>query len=352
MKTRLLAGFAAVVICLVTAIIVGRQAPENFAGRNRNSSLEALCSRAYTGDANAAAQVIAYGTNAIPDLRALLYLRDDYYRKLTWQILPKLPLRARRWVASKVSPPIAEYTRETAAHALGLFGPAARAAIPDLMLALPDKEGRVCVEASSALGRIGKDALPALIIALQDSDAQVRYAAVCALSQIGPEIRNALPGLVQKLEDPVERVRNAAAYTLTTIGMPGTLALIDIAEHGNRDARNAASNVLAASSLSLRMAGSGLSLMAQEESPARRERAIRALGHIRVESSLAVDMALHALEDPSASVRLAAIETLGAMGSRSQSGIPQLARLTTADDEFIRVAARRAIANIAGGTGN
>jgi HEAT repeat protein len=345
MKRRRLVICAATVICLVAVIVVVRKSPGRFASSN-NKSLEILCARAYSGNPQAVAQLAGADTNVIPGLVELLRTRDSFFRKQAWLLLRKLPPPLRRSLAPRFPPPAAEYVRETAAHGLGLLGPLAREAIPDLIRALRDREGRVSVEAAGTLSRIGPAALPALNAALHDHDARVRQAVINALTQMNPETRLALPGLVQKLDDPDERVRSSAAYALTTMGLPGTFALIGVADRGNTDAGNAASNMLASSYLTIRSAESALYLMTQDASPARRLRAVKALARIPAAGDLAVDTAIHLLEDPAEEVRLGAIEALGAMGSRSRSGVPQLVQLTASAPESIRIAARQAIEKI------
>ena len=336
----------AIVLCLLAGSLLIWWLPRLKVGRDRNRTLEALCVAAYSGDANAVERLVGTGTNSIPDLVALLQTRDSFFRIKLWSLWPRFSPQTRRYFAKKYPPPAAEYTRESAAHALGLLGPQARNAIPALIRALRDKEGRVHVEASWALSRIGPEAVPALVVALQDKDARARQAAIGSLSQIGLASRLALPELVQRLEDTDEPVRNSAAYALSTLGLPGVFALIAVTEQGSTNARHAASNILAAPYLSLRNAESELYLMAQEPSPTRRRQAIRALAYIHVAGDLAVHTAIFALQDPALEVRLAAIETLGNLGSRSQGSIPSLTNLMSDPEISIRVAARKALDRI------
>lgn len=345
MKRSRLAVFALIAFGLVAAIFLVRNRGHSLTSGNYKS-LEILCTGAYSGNTTATAQLVGSGTNSIPGLVELLQKHDSFFRNKAWRLLRKLPPRIRLQLATRFPPTAAEYVRESAAHGLGLLGPQAHEAIPDLIRALPDKEGRVSVEAAWALSRVGEAALPALLIALQNQDSRVRHSAINAIIQMNPKSRLALPNLVQLLDDPVEQVRSSAAYALTAMGLPGTFALISVADEGSPHARNAASNVLAGAYLTIRSAESSLYLMTQDTSPIRRERAIKALSRLRGAGDLAVDTATYLLQDAVVEVRVAAIEVLGAMGSRSQPSIPQLLPLASAPEECIRNAARRAIEEI------
>ena len=77
--------------------------------------------------------------------------------------------------------------RWRAARALGLIGPGAAPAVPDLIAGLADPSDRVRREAARALGRIGpgaEAALPALQAARRDSNDTVREAAAGAESRV------------------------------------------------------------------------------------------------------------------------------------------------------------------------
>jgi HEAT repeat protein len=112
-----------------------------------------------------------------------------------------------------------EPTRANAAEALGDLGPAAKAAVPSLMIAMRDEAEAVREQATLALVEIGADksAVPALTGAVQDSDAVVRAAAASALAGIGSGARSALPALIEALRDHDPIVQQAAADALARI---------------------------------------------------------------------------------------------------------------------------------------
>ena len=77
--------------------------------------------------------------------------------------------------------------RTAAASYLGMMGPTAKDAIPDLTIALNDSSKFVRRAAARALGRIGSDAkisLPQLKIAAKDKDPWVAHSAQNAIKKI------------------------------------------------------------------------------------------------------------------------------------------------------------------------
>jgi HEAT repeat protein len=323
-KNRRIIGILAVTVCLLVGITVASRRARQVT-LYRGQSLKAWSIQAYHGNSNAMATLKDLGTNAIPELIHLLKTRDSFLRRQTWAQLPKFPRRLRRTIAQSYPPPQAEAVREAAAHALGRLGLEARAAIPALSRALRDPQGRVRWEAANALSSMGKESMTVLVEALNEKDSKVRQAAAHGLGQIGPEAVAAVPALAKGLEDPDQSVRNSAAYSLTVMGTPGFLALLDAVESGQVLSRGAAMRTLTNSGLPQMKACSEFLQMARDESPARRRRAIEALGAIRVAGSLAVHASLEAsggteqgtaraltgcLKDDSAQIREAAARAL------------------------------------------
>ena len=144
--------------------------------------------------------------------------------------------------------------RVGAANALGHLGPAARGAIPSLLILLPDQDvqvaealSRLCspedqaavvplhaalkespkegprelpLYLTQALGKIGpaaQPAVPTLTDLLKAKDEYVRAAASEALGLIGPKAGSATPALTAALEDQVGGVGVAAALALWRI---------------------------------------------------------------------------------------------------------------------------------------
>jgi hypothetical protein len=133
-----------------------------------------------------------------------------------------------------------ENDKYVAAQVLGECGPAAKAAVPDL---LPMLEGtqyeRNRAAAAKALGQILKDAKPsdeiekvtkALIAVFRDKYPDVQRESVYACGMIGPAAKSCLPHLVAPLEYGIHYSSSDAPYflvrgaTVWTLGRMGPLA--------------------------------------------------------------------------------------------------------------------------------
>ncbi|HEY8506384.1 MAG TPA: HEAT repeat domain-containing protein, partial [Gemmataceae bacterium] len=106
--------------------------------------------------------------------------------------------------------------RQMAASLIGQIGPAARAAIPDLVELLKDRN--TSGTAVTALGRLGPDAVPALLGALESGEGQVRAEAVRALGMLGRDARAAAPHLAKLLLGDDAALREQAVSALGQIG--------------------------------------------------------------------------------------------------------------------------------------
>jgi HEAT repeat protein len=109
--------------------------------------------------------------------------------------------------------------RRSAAGALGAFGPAAKAAIPELHAALKAGEKGGWWVAADALAKIGgAEVVPILIEALANPDGDIRLTSMRGLGNLGVVARNARPALDKASKnDPRENNRAAAAEALRKI---------------------------------------------------------------------------------------------------------------------------------------
>jgi HEAT repeat protein len=163
-----------------------------------------------------------------------------------------------------------------AADVLGFIGPAASAAVPDLLAAckLPDAglrlhaalalvqvdpvQAPVAVEVLTALlkerdtslqngaawglgeiGPLAKDAVPALLRAYRDTeDKEVRFTLIEALGQIGPAAKESLPALIAILKDREGGGSGSAMGALYAFGPAARVAvpsLVQILKEGDPD---------------------------------------------------------------------------------------------------------------------
>lgn len=120
--------------------------------------------------------------------------------------------------------------RVRAAKDLGRLGWLARDAMPALVTALEDDEGKVRESAAHAIGLMGPEALPTLIEMLRHDDKYVRRHAVWALGKLGPLARSALQDLCQALKDADPRTASGAAQSLGSLGTDGADAVLALAE--------------------------------------------------------------------------------------------------------------------------
>lgn len=96
-------------------------------------------------------------------------------------------------------------------------------ALPALIVALEDQDGRVREVTAQAIGEIGQNAaaaVPALIKLLADSEEGSRNSACVGLTGIGPAAKSALPALRKALSDPSEPVRRSAQRAIDRIETP------------------------------------------------------------------------------------------------------------------------------------
>ncbi|QDU19271.1 HEAT repeat domain-containing protein [Urbifossiella limnaea] len=120
--------------------------------------------------------------------------------------------------------------RARAARDLGRLGWLARDAIPALVRAADDADGKVREAATQALGQMGPEALPPLKLMLRHDDKYVRRQAVWALGRLGPLARPALAAVCEALRDADPRTASGAAQALGNMGADGADAVPALAE--------------------------------------------------------------------------------------------------------------------------
>jgi len=108
------------------------------------------------------------------------------------------------------------FHRTTIAGIFGMIGPAARAAVPELIAGLDDPDIDTRYWSATALGRLGNAAhaaVPKLIEMLGDSNARVRAGAVSGLTRLGPAAKPAVPAFTRMLasDEAISRLLAAKA---------------------------------------------------------------------------------------------------------------------------------------------
>ncbi len=141
--------------------------------------------------------------------------------------------------------------RRCAARTLGEIGPAAKAAVAALVKGLQDPNGYVRVASAVALWRIEKHprAVPALIAEVDNKTWGIRHDAVVALGDVAGSENSAaaVPVLMKSLADEHHGVRGAACYALARFGSrakSALRALTNARSDGNEVVRKAAAYAL------------------------------------------------------------------------------------------------------------
>ncbi|MGH7169678.1 MAG: HEAT repeat domain-containing protein [Gemmataceae bacterium] len=263
-----------------------------------------------------------------------------------------------------------------AAHVLGLIGPSAAEAVPDLIAILQRQKIPAAFrgEAAFALGRIGKpsgDIVLALMAALKDHKMEVRQQAADALGWIGPPAREAVPFLVAALKDDKSKVAKKACQALAFIGdAAGAKDLLAAFQGDRAEVRAEAGWALWRLEPKDQQVMSALLSLAQgpidksaparlllasfgprvvpdlvkalhDDEAARRQTAAEVLGLIGAPARAALPKLIKALQDKSSTVALTAAMALTQIDStRAQKAVPLLA------DSLDTPGASHALANI------
>jgi HEAT repeat protein len=166
----------------------------------------------------AAYSLQSFGTNSALALPELLIAASDLDPRVRANVAAALgatgqPDKALPVLMSMLSNPD-RGAGDSAATAIGEFGPAASPAIPLLVKQLDSTYPH---HAAGALARIGKAAVPALTTALSHANPRVRTAAADALGRVGSDAISAIPALEKAQQDTDGFVRVKADYATRVI---------------------------------------------------------------------------------------------------------------------------------------
>ena len=175
----------------------------------------------------AAAQALARlgpGPSEVSGLASVLASPDRYVAAFAAWSLGNIGDAAEPAVAELGHALEREDTNDVVTRALARIGPAATAAVPDLVRALRSQNEAYRWRAARTLGRIGPGAEPAvaaLVAALADSSGAVRMHAARALGRIGPAAKPAAAALQRATGDRDAEVSAAARDALERLaGLP------------------------------------------------------------------------------------------------------------------------------------
>lgn len=169
-------------------------------------------------------------SNAVPTLRSLVNLREPLFERTFLQHARKIPAKPRSYLFQKLKPGRTIQIRLGAIRALGVIGPAAREALPEMLVALSDPDSNIRWTAAQTICQLGPEAVTALIPLTANIDANLRHAAVYSLGEANT---NALPATISLLRntlDTNESICGSAYYSLSRIGraaLPQVIATAD-----------------------------------------------------------------------------------------------------------------------------
>ena len=249
------------------------------------------------------------GSNAVPELRAMLKTREPWYGKLLMRQGKSLPTTAQGYLVRTIKPGQTVSMRIAAARALGVIGTNAISAVPDLALALGDIDVRWA--ASQALASIGGSAIPALAIATTNKDANTRHAAVYGLGQAGTNAVGSTTALLDAVRDPSQAVQASALYSLGQIGRSGLPSVLAAFSTDSAERRDAATRAIKAMNNPPRQVLSALLEFPTNSSPELRRNSLEALQSLHLNHPRVVTAYFEAMNDSSPGVRASAARALG-----------------------------------------
>jgi HEAT repeat protein len=241
--------------------------------------------------------------------------------------------------------------RLAATLVLKTMGSEADSAVDGFTKALKDKDARVRLEAMNAIIQLGptaKSAAPELIKLLaEDHNADSRAQAALALSKIGPEPREVIPTLEHIVKkDPVKDVRLNALTAIEALGndaKPTLPVLMVVIKEKDREIRKR--TIAALGALGPAAAPALELIMPSIQEGELRPTVCDTLAKI---GKPAVKPLMIYLLHTNSDIRLAAVETMGNIGTDAKVAIPTLMKLSTRDIVPIQEAAREALKKILG----
>jgi HEAT repeat protein len=248
-----------------------------------------------------------------------------------------------------------EGVRLWAARTLLKLGPGAREAVSALAAALQDRDRQVAGVAADALARFGPVAVPGFRTALTCPRCLVHGEIVYYLAEMGPAAQAAVPELLGRLQDRDESpwLRHSAAQALLEVDRKrGKAAALPVLEELLRDknVRELALKVLGGLGREARGAApSVVRLLREPDVPSDlRRNGVETLGLIDAGSEETLRVLTGALFDRDEGVRVAAGRALGRMGRRREAAAA-LARALGSREGRVRQQAAEALGEMGPG---
>ena len=269
-------------------------------------------------------------------------------------------------------------TRSAACDLLAAMGEPAKAAIPNLALALkanhnwvrraagralatidprpditPEQVAQAIAQVEVSFSRAGTDQssvpggeqkVKGLIAELSSEQVNVRRRAAQSLREMGLPASAAVPALAQALRDEDASVRRAATGALGRMGEAAVPALSEALTVPDEEVRFAATDSLRQLGYRASTAVPALVKTAANDTTRVRLGALRALGEMRTNTQPALAALVAALKVPE--LRLQAVQSIGRMESGAAEAVPKLVDLLDDPDKKILKATLRALAEI------
>lgn len=316
-----------------------------------------------TNDAITAFHVM--GSNAVPPLVAMLKTRESWYARLLVQQGKQLPIATRRYLFDKIKPGRSGAQRIAAARALGVVGPGASEAVPDLMAALKD-DPEVRWVAAQALVNLGDRGIQAMTSATTNQNAEIRHVAVYGLGQAGTNAWPATAALFDRVLDTNESVSASALYSLRRVGAAGLPVVLEAFATEDPARLAAAIKAIRAMNTPPQQVLRTLLDYATNSNPDLRLHSLAALHALRLNQPRVVATYLRAMADTHPGVRAAAaramnqadvwatnqtlgevtVQILNLSGTLDSNIVSALNALLQDPDASVRNAAQQTLANL------
>lgn len=232
-------------------------------------------------------------------------------------------------------------SRSHAAWALGEIGPAAKAAVDELVRALDDGgEGGVAPQAAVALGRIGPAAGPKLVEAVEKGPGKSAMHAARALKGIAQPVKGAGPALAAALrKDGPPEQRLACIDALGHQGAEAAAAVPLLVDMARKDQAPRVHVIVALGNIGPAAKEAVpflVDIIKKKEPGPATLHAVHAVGQIGVRDSAIAEALLDLMKDGQ-QPRMALLESLGKAGKVTKESLPAIAQGMRDKDPTVRL---------------